>query len=59
LNTANATSNQVSLDYGKFSHGHIEYSGTGTSLGSTSAGWDFLSNTAFTGPPVAADVDLF
>ncbi|MDH4259948.1 MAG: tandem-95 repeat protein [Gammaproteobacteria bacterium] len=59
LSTVNATSNQVSLDYAKFSHGHLEYSGTGTSLGSSSAGWDLLSNTAFTGPPVAADVDLF
>jgi len=56
LSTANATSNQVSLDYGKFSHGHVDYKADGTQGDITSAGWDFIANKEFTAP---VDADLF
>jgi type VI protein secretion system component Hcp len=59
LTSNGANANTVSLDYGAFSHGHIEYDAKGAKGATTVAGWDFVQNDAFTGPPVAPDVDLF
>jgi hypothetical protein len=60
LNSSGANADQVSLDYARFSHGHIEYDNTnGTKISTTEAGWDFVLNEAFSGKTVAPDVDLF
>jgi hypothetical protein len=48
----------VNLDYGAFSHGHIEQDFKGGAGPTTETGWDFVSNEPFH-HPVAADVDLF
>ncbi|HZL99084.1 MAG TPA: type VI secretion system tube protein Hcp, partial [Planctomycetota bacterium] len=58
LSTGNANANSVSLDFAKFSHGHIEQNDKGGVGPTTETGWDFSTNEAFS-HPVAPDVDLF
>jgi len=59
LQTSNASTNQVSVDYAKFSHGHVEYDAkTGAALAPTSVGWDFVLNTAWDHGAPDADVIL-
>jgi hypothetical protein len=48
----------VSLDFAKFSHGHVEQNEKGGAGTITETGWDFAQNEAFS-HPVAPDVDLF
>ena len=52
---ANA-SNQVSVNYGKFSHGHIEQNDKGGLEPAVESGWDFVQNVAFS---TNVDSDLF
>ena len=54
LSTSNASSNQVSVDFGAFSHGHIDYKDDGTQGDVTEAGWSFIQNKDFS-VPVDAD----
>jgi type VI secretion system secreted protein Hcp len=56
LQSSGANHNQVSVDFARFSHGHVEYQADGSAGDTTSAGWDFLTNKAFTAP---VDSDLF
>jgi VCBS repeat-containing protein len=58
LNTGGANFNSVSLDFAKFSHGHLEQDAQGGVGPTTETGWDFVQNEAFS-HPVAPDVDLF
>jgi len=58
LNANDANFNSVSLDYGAFSHGHIEQDLKGGVGPTTETGWDFVSNEPFS-HPVVPDVDLF
>jgi type VI protein secretion system component Hcp len=58
LDTDGANNNSVSLDYGAFSHGHVEYDAKGAKGPTTQAGWDYITNEPFS-HPVAPDVDLF
>ena len=58
LQSDGANANEVSLDYGAFSHGHIEQDIKGGAGPTTETGWDFNTNEAFS-HPVAPDVDLF
>jgi hypothetical protein len=58
LQSDGANANEVSLDYGAFSHGHIEQDIKGGAGPTTETGWDFVHNDSFS-HPVAADVDLF
>ena len=54
LQTSNSVSNSVSVDFGEFSRGHVEYDAKG--IGHiTEAGWDFVQNTDFSAP---VDADL-
>jgi len=54
-NDGNATFNNVSFDFAKFSHGHVEYKETGAKGDVTVAGWDFVANKAIVGPAPDAD----
>jgi len=55
LQTSNSVSNSVSVDFGEFSRGHVEYDAKG--IGHiTEAGWDFVHNIRFHAP---VDSDLF
>src|SRR6185295_12616974 len=56
LQTSNAVFNSVSVDFAKFSRGHIEYTETGAKGATTEAGWDFVHNVQFHAP---VDSDLF
>jgi len=56
LNTSNASSNQVEVNFGAFSHGHIDYKDDGTKGDVTEAGWSFVLNKDFSVP---VDSDLF
>ena len=53
--SANA-SNQLSVEYGKFSHGHIEQNDKGGVEPAVESGWDFVENQPFS---TSVDSDLF
>jgi VCBS repeat-containing protein len=55
LSSSNA-SNHVSVEYGKFSHGHIEQNNKGGLEPAVESGWDFELNKAFS---TNVDSDLF
>jgi type VI protein secretion system component Hcp len=56
LQSVDAADNELSLQFGKFSHGHVAYDAKGASSW-VSEGFDFTQNQAFNGP--APDADLF
>jgi type VI protein secretion system component Hcp len=56
LQTSNAVFNSVSVEFAKFSRGHVEYTETGAKGPTTEAGWDFVHNVQFHAP---VDSDLF
>src|SRR6185295_9342996 len=55
LSTSNAVFNSVSVEFAKFSRGHIEYTETGAKGATTEAGWDFVDASGFSAP---VDADL-
>jgi len=57
LQTTNASTNELTFDFGSFTHGHIEQDAKGA-LQSTVTGWDFVQNHAVLSPPLP-DPDLF
>jgi hypothetical protein len=58
IDTTNATLNQLTFDYEKYSHGHQLYdSKGGAETGYVSEGFDFVKAVAFNGPQ--PDSDLF
>jgi hypothetical protein len=42
------------LDFGKFSHGHVDSAGS-----ATVAGWDFVANKSYNGSVPDEDIDVF
>jgi hypothetical protein len=51
-----ASSNAVSLDFGRFTHAHVEHDDQGAVTGTSGAGWDFTKNVAVSAPSsVTAD----
>ena len=56
LQTFDSVSNSVSVDFAKFSRGHVEYDAKGQVGPPTEAGWDFVANRTF---HVPVDSDLF
>src|SRR5262245_13139040 len=56
LQTSDSAFNSVSVDFAKFSRGHVEYDDKGAKTATTEAGWDFVANRTF---HVPVDSDLF
>jgi type VI secretion system secreted protein Hcp len=56
LQTSNAAFNSVSVEFAKFSRGHVEFDEKGAKSATTEAGWDFEHNVQFHAP---VDSDLF
>ena len=56
LQSSGANANAVSLDFAKFSHGHIEQDAKGGAGPTTETGWDFSQNKTFA-HAVASDFD--
>ncbi|HRH79894.1 MAG TPA: Ig-like domain-containing protein [Thiobacillaceae bacterium] len=57
LDTHNAVNNLLSLDFTRFSHGHVNFDDkTGAVEDATVAGWDVEANKAWSGPDPDADV---
>jgi type VI secretion system secreted protein Hcp len=56
LQTSNSAFNSVSVEFGRFSRGHVETDAKGGIGQTTEAGWDFISNEVFHTP---VDSDLF
>jgi hypothetical protein len=56
LQTSDSVSNSVSVDFAKFSRGHVEYDAKGGIGHITETGWDFVANRTF---HVPVDSDLF
>ena len=57
LDTANASSNVLSFDFAKYSHGHELLDAKGAATGFVSEGFDFTKSIAFNGPDPLADAD--
>ncbi len=49
-----ATTNAVSLDFGGFTHAHVEHDNQGAVTGTSGTGWDFTKNVAVSAPTSAA-----
>jgi type VI protein secretion system component Hcp len=56
LQTSDSVFNSVSVDFAKFSRGHVEYDAKGGIGNITETGWDFVANRTF---HVPVDSDLF
>ena len=56
LTNLDANYNNVTIQYGRFSHGHIEQNEQGGLEPAVESGWDFMLNKAFSAP---VDSDLF
>ncbi len=51
--SAGATSNMVSFDFGRFSHGYVVYDEKGAVESRTAQGFDFTKNASWSEPPTA------